>query len=120
MINMANKILERRLRRKRRISSHIRGTEARPRVSVYRSNKYLYAQVINDEKAQTLVAYDASKLEGRDKKTKTEEAKEVGLELAAMMKKVKITTVVFDRGSFAYKGRVKALAEGLREGGITV
>ncbi len=117
---MANKNLQRKLRRKRRVSSNIVGTKARPRVSVYRSNQHIYAQVIDDETAVTIVAYDATKLEGRDKKTKSEEAKEVGLELAKLMKAKKITKVVFDRGSFAYKGRVKALAEGLREGGITV
>jgi len=117
---MTNKNLQRKLRRKRRVSSNIVGTKARPRVSVYRSNQHIYAQVIDDEKAVTMVAYDASKLEGRDKKTKTQEAKEVGTELAKLMKAKKITQVVFDRGSFAYKGRVKALAEGLREGGITV
>ncbi|QQS43948.1 50S ribosomal protein L18 [Candidatus Roizmanbacteria bacterium] len=117
---MANKNLQRKLRRKRRVSSNIVGTKERPRVSVNRSNVHIYAQVIDDEAAKTLVAYDASKLEGRDKKTKTQEAKEVGVELAKLMKAKKITQVVFDRGSFAYKGRVKALAEGLREGGITV
>ncbi len=117
---MANNNLERKLRRKRRVSSNIRGTDSRPRVSVFRSNQHIYAQVIDDVAAKTLVSFDATKIEGRKKKTKTEEAKEVGLELAKKLKENKITVVVFDRGSFAYKGRVKALAEGLREGGITV
>jgi len=115
---MANKNLERKLRRKRRVSSNIRGTTVCPRISVARSNKYISAQVIDDSVAKTLVSYKSATIEGRDTKTKTVEAREVGVALAALMKEKKIKKAVFDRGSSAYKGRVKALAEGVREGGI--
>lgn len=89
----------------------------RARLSVFRSNKYIYAQIIDDEKRQTLVAAsqkDVNKLEG----TKTQRAHAVGLALAKKAEKKKIEQVAFDRGSFAYKGRVKALAEGARAGGL--
>lgn len=89
----------------------------RPRLSVFRSNKYIYAQIIDDQKGQTLVSAskkDVEKLEG----TKTQKARAIGMALADKAKKKKIKEVAFDRGSFAYKGRVKALAEGAREGGL--
>ena len=117
---MANNNLQRRQRRKRRVSPNIRGSKERPRVSVFRSNRFVYAQVIDDEAARTIVSYNSRMIDGADKKTKTEEARIVGTELAALLKKAKISAVVFDRGSSSYKGRVKALAEGLREGGIVV
>lgn len=115
---MANKNLQRKLRRKRRISSNIHGTAERPRISVYRSNRYIYAQAIDDDSEKTIVSYQADKVEGLDTKNKTVEAKEVGVALAGLLKEKKIKKAVYDRGSFAYKGRVKALAEGIREGGI--
>jgi len=115
---MVNPNIKRANRRKLRVRAKIFGTKARPRVSVHRSNKFIYAQVIDDEAGKTIVSYSSfsAKLKG----TKIEQAKEVGKQLAELLKKNKITAVVFDRGSFAYKGRVKAIAEGLREHTISV
>lgn len=115
---MANKNLQRKIRRKRRVSSNITGTSERPRLSVYRSNRFIYAQAIDDSNRKTLVSFGSNKMDG--KKSKTEEAMEVGKKMAELLKKTKIDTVVYDRSSYAYKGRVKAIAEGLREGGIKV
>lgn len=117
---MKNIKLIRKERRQRRVRSKIHGTEERPRVSIYRSNKYIYAQVINDDAAKTVVAISSLKIKEGEASTKTDKAKVVGKELASLLKKNKIEKVIFDRGSFAYKGRLKALAEGLRENGIEV
>jgi len=113
-----NKInFDKKLRKKRRVSANIKGTDKKPRVTVFRSNRYIYAQVIDDEKRITLAASSSLKMK-KDKKTN--QAKIVGLKLAEILKSKKINTVVFDRGVYIYKGRVKSLAEGLREGGIKV
>jgi large subunit ribosomal protein L18 len=88
----------------------------RVRVSVYRSNKYISAQLIDDTKHVTLVGVSDKEL--KTKGTKTEKAKALGLLLAEKAKAKKVTKVVFDRGSYAYHGRVKSVAEGLREGGM--
>lgn len=88
----------------------------RARVSVYRSNKYIYAQIIDDKKNVTIVGLSEKDL--KTKGTKTEKAKALGLLLAEKAKAKKVTEVVFDRGSYAYHGRVKNVAEGLREGGL--
>lgn len=101
-------------RRRMRIRSKVAGTEARPRLSVYKSNTSIYAQLINDDKGVTLVAASSKGIKGN----KTEAAKKVGMELAKKAKDQKITKVVFDRGGFIFTGRVKALAEGAREGGL--
>lgn len=113
-----NHQLQRKTRRKTRVSANIVGTAARPRVSIYRSNKFIYAQAIDDDAAKTLAACSSLKLDVKG--TKTERAREVGKRLAEMLKKINITTVVFDRGAYLYNGRVKNLAEGLREGEIKV
>ena len=108
-----------RLMRHARIRSKISGTSEIPRLSVFRSNKQIYAQIIDDEKKSTLVS--ASSL---DKSLKLENggnveaAKAVGKLLAEKAKKAKITKVVFDRGGYLYHGRVKALAEAARENGL--
>jgi len=112
-----SKILTTKQRRKKRVSLGIIGTLERPRVSVFRSNKHLYAQIINDSSASTLVALHSQSLE-KSVGNKTDKALELGKKLGAMAIKQKITMVVFDRGSSAYKGRVKAFAEGLRESGL--
>ena len=117
---MTNPKLIRIARRQKRVRSRMHGTEERPRVSVHRSNKGMYAQVINDDTAKTLAAFSTLMFKEEAKGTKTDKAKEVGKQLAELLKKQKIEKVVFDRGSSAYKGRVKALAEGIREGGIEV
>ncbi len=117
---MKNINLVRKARRARRVRAKIFGTPERPRVSIYRSNKYIYAQVIDDSVAKTLVACSSQKLNVKEAVTKSEEATVVGKQLAELLKKSKIEKVVFDRGSFGYKGRLKALAESLRENGIEV
>lgn len=117
---MSNKLIQRKYRRKQRVSANIHGTAERPRISVYRSNAYIYAQVIDDVAQKTLVAQDVKQLKPALKGVKVEQAKAVGIALAKKMKAAGITMAVFDRGRFAYNGRVKALAEGVREGGIQV
>jgi large subunit ribosomal protein L18 len=102
-------------RRRVRVRGRVSGTAKRPRLSVFRSAKHIYAQIINDEKGTTLVSCsDMDVKEG----TKTERAFKVGEKLAQSAKKKKIKKVVFDRGGYAYHGRVKAVAEGAREGGL--
>jgi len=113
-----NKVnLDKKIRKKRRVSLNIKGTDKRPRVTVFRSNRYIYAQAIDDEKKITLAASSSLKME---KNKKSDQAKKVGLKLAEILKTKKIDSVVFDRNVYIYKGRVKSLAEGLREGGIKV
>lgn len=115
--------LDRVNRRKKRISSNIFGTQENPRISVFVSNKYTYAQIIDDKKKITLVSYSSlniARRKGYQKEKKVDEAKKTGLGLAEKAKKVGIKKAVFDRGRYSYKGRVKALTEGLREGGITI
>lgn len=94
-----------------------------PRISVFASNRYTYAQAIDDEARKTLASYSSLKLarsKKLEKRKKVEAAKMVGLELVKIMKKEGITKAVFDRGRYVYKGRVKAVAEGLREGGLKI
>jgi len=116
---MKKNIQAQRARRKKRVSANIHGTLKRPRVSVYRSNKYTYAQAIDDDASVTLATVD-SRMIKKIKATKSETAKLVGEKLAEKLIKMKIKTVLFDRGPYLYKGRVKSLAEGLRAGGILI
>ena len=112
---------QKRVRRHSRIRAKVFGADECPRLSVFRSNKFIYAQIINDETGKTLVsATDAVSKKVKAKKTagKIESAKKVGNDLATKAKEQKITKVVFDRGGFLYTGRVKAVAEGAREGGL--
>ena len=112
-----------RRQRQRRVRKKVFGTDARPRICVFRSLKYIYAQVISDERGVTLVSVSAlSKgLKGKLKKTKgVEAAKQVGVSLAQVCKRENITRVVFDRNGFRFHGQVKALAEAAREGGLTL
>lgn len=110
-------------RRRRRIHNRVRkkitGTASRPRLSVYRSNKSIYAQIIDDLTGRTVVS--ASSLEDAVVKTvnKSEQAKSVGKILAERATQANISTVVFDRGGYLYHGRVKALADGAREAGLS-
>ncbi|MEN9649235.1 MAG: ribosomal protein large subunit ribosomal protein [Candidatus Parcubacteria bacterium] len=101
-------------RRRKRIRSTVSGTAERPRLSVYKSNTATYAQLIDDERGVTLVAASSMNVKGN----KTEAAKKVGIEVAKKAVEQKIAKVVFDRGGFIYTGRIKALAEGAREGGL--
>ena len=118
---MINKVSRNDMREKRhsRIRESVKGTETRPRLSVFRSNANISAQIIDDEKGVTLVS--ASSLE-KELKLKNggnvEAAKIIGAEIAKRAKKAKITEVVFDRGGYLYHGRVKALAEAARENGL--
>jgi large subunit ribosomal protein L18 len=110
-------------RRKRihfRIKKKVRGSAERPRLSVYRSNKYIYAQIIDDATGNTLAS--ASSLESgvENKGTKVEQSVAVGKLLAERALAANISTAVFDRGGYLYHGRVKALADGAREGGIKI
>ena len=117
---MKNIKLLRKARRARRVRAQMEGTAERPRVSIHRTNKYIYAQAIDDISAKTVVSFSSLALKKEAKGTKTDMAKEVGKQLAELLKKNQIAKAIFDRGSFAYKGRLKALAEGLRENGIEV
>lgn len=110
-----------RVRRKRRIRKKITGTATRPRLTVFRSNRHVYAQIVNDELGQTMVS--ASSLENElaeavSGKEKKEGAAEVGKLLASRAKEHGIEQVVFDRNGYIYHGRVAAVANGAREGGL--
>ncbi|WP_299335972.1 50S ribosomal protein L18 [uncultured Psychroserpens sp.] len=110
---------ERRLRIKSRIRKVVSGTEARPRLAVYRSNKEIYAQVVDDVTGKTLAAASSRDKDiASAKGTKTEIAALVGKAVAEKATKAGINTISFDRGGYQYHGRVKSLAEGAREGGL--
>lgn len=110
----------RKLRRKMRVSNNIKGIEKRPRISVFRSNKYIYAQAIDDVKRKTITSFSSLKFKDKKNLKKIEKAKEVGKKLAQLLLDKGIKEAVFDRNYYSYKGQVKALAEGLREGGIKI
>jgi large subunit ribosomal protein L18 len=110
---------ERRARIHYRIRKKISGTAHRPRLCVYRSNKFIYAQVIDDVVGHTL-ASASSREASIAKANKIEQSKEVGKLIADRLKAANISTVVFDRGGYLYHGRVKSLADGVREGGIAL
>jgi large subunit ribosomal protein L18 len=103
------------LKRKIRTRNKIKGSQ-RPRVTVFRSNRFIFAQIIDDSKKVTLVGLSEKNIKATG--TKSERAKALGLALAQKAKAKKINEIVFDRGSYAFHGRVKSLAEGLREGGL--
>jgi large subunit ribosomal protein L18 len=105
-----------RARRHKRIRSRVSGTAEMPRLSVFKSNKYIYAQLINDDTSTTVAAATSQEVKG---KGLMEKAKAVGMEIANLAKAKNIKKVVFDRGGFIYTGRVKALADAAREGGLT-
>ena len=106
---------DKRIRLKSKIRAKIMGTDVRPRLTVFRSNKFIYAQIINDTIGKTLAeASDVKTAKG----TKTERAKEVGRAIAANAAKAKIKKVVFDRNGFKYTGRVKLVADEARAGGL--
>jgi large subunit ribosomal protein L18 len=109
-----------RKKRVQRIRVKIFGTAARPRMSVYRSNRHIYVQLIDDIQKKTLVAMstDDKHFECTELNGKCEQAKKIGLLIAEKAKTVGIEKVVFDRGGYLYHGRVKALSEGAREGGL--
>ena len=106
---------EKRTRRHARIRARIHGTAERPRLAVFKSNRYLYAQLIDDKRGVTLASVNSATMKG---KTMREAAVEVGREIAKRAGALDIEKVVFDRGGFLYAGKVKAVSEGAREGGL--
>jgi len=115
---MALTKLEKRIRIKRRIRKSINGTEQRPRLSVFRSNRQMYAQMIDDVTGKTLLSASSLKNEGAQKVNKIEQAKLIGAEIAEKALSAGINACVFDRNGFLYHGRVQALAEAAREKGL--
>ncbi|ALE16822.1 LSU ribosomal protein L18p (L5e) [Altererythrobacter epoxidivorans] len=104
-------------RRRRRVRTALRSRAGdRPRLSVHRTGKHIYAQIIDDKDGRTVAA--ASTLGGKSSGANVDAAKQVGKDIAAAAKKAGVTTVVFDRGGFLFHGRVKALADAAREGGL--
>jgi large subunit ribosomal protein L18 len=102
--------------RAKRIRAKLKGTQDKPRLTVFRSNKFIYAQVIDDGKGKTLVAATEKELKTEGKRE--ERAKALGALIAKKALSKKISSVIFDRGSYKYHGRVKQVAEGAREGGL--
>jgi large subunit ribosomal protein L18 len=118
MSSIAKQKRDARVRRHARVRKHVRGTAERPRLAVFRSNRHIYAQLIDDRTAATLA--QASDREVGDAGNKVAAAKAVGSLLATRAKQAGIERVVFDRGGRLYHGRVAALAEGAREGGLQI
>jgi large subunit ribosomal protein L18 len=118
---MTTKAIDQRMRRKARVRARVTGTPERPRMTVFRSNKHIYVQVVDDTKAVSLAAVSTlskavkAQLEGVNK---TGEAKVIGAATADVCKKAGITKVVFDRNGYAYHGRISALAAAAREAGL--
>ena len=110
---------QRRLRRRRRVRAKVSGTAERPRISVFRSNRGISAQLVDDDSGRTLAAVQWTEPELRELK-KAEQSTKAGELLAQRAKAAGIERAVFDRGSYQYHGRVKAFADGVREGGIAV
>ena len=105
-----------RVRRHRKIRTRTSGTKARPRLSVFKSNKYLYAQLVDDEKGEPFLGVSSAKVSG---KTMSERARELGKLIAKKATEKRVKAVSFDRGGFSYAGNIKAFADGAREGGLT-
>lgn len=112
------------IKRKARVRAKMHGTALRPRLTVFRSNKYVYLQVINDDNGVVLVAANEKMLEKKTKKalpgTKSEKAKALAQHIASELKKQNVTKLSFDRGSYRYHGKLKIVAEAVREAGIEV
>lgn len=112
------KIQDKKIRRATRIRVKVQGTKEKLRLSVFRSSKFFYGQLIDDEKSVTVIGVSEKLLTDKKIVGKTEKAKQLGLLMAGLASKKKITTVVFDKGGYKYHGRVKAFAQGAREGGL--
>ena len=110
---------EARLRRHRRVRGKVRGTAERPRLVVFRSNRGIFAQLVDDDAGKTVAAASWLELAASFKGDKVEQSTQVGKALAQAAKKAGVEGVVFDRGGYLFHGRVKALAEGAREGGLS-
>ncbi len=115
MNKQKQKLFKRSIRHSR-VRSRISGSQQRPRLSVFKANRHIYAQLIDDESGKTLVAASSKGIKSKGKKTDL--AKEVGKLIASQAAAKNIKMVKFDRGGFAYHGRIKALAEGARDGGL--
>jgi large subunit ribosomal protein L18 len=112
---------QKRIARHARVRSKVFGTSQRPRVSVFRSNRNLFVQLIDDQNGKTILSSKISATQkGKSKISKTEKSKQLGQNLAQEIKAKGINEVVFDRGGFKFHGRIKALAESLKEGGIKI
>ncbi len=109
---------KRRERRKRRIRAKVFGTKERPRLSVFKSLRHLWVQVIDDESSRTLVSASSKEIKTSKKMSKKKKAFEVGKLIAERCLKMGIEKIVFDRGGYKYHGRIKALAQGAREAGL--
>jgi large subunit ribosomal protein L18 len=109
---------KKRLKRRRRVRAKVHGSAVRPRISVFRSNRGIFAQLIDDDAGRTLAAVNWTEPDLRDLKP-MEQATRAGALIAERAKAAGIDSAVFDRGGYRYHGRVKALAEGAREGGLT-
>lgn len=105
------------LKRKKSVRKHVRGTSEKPRVSLQRSNKHIYAQVIDDVEKKTIASFSDRNLSS-NKGKKVDLASQVGEELGKLIKSKKIDTIIFDRSGYKYHGRVQALADGIRKAGI--
>ncbi len=112
---MKNKKHEKRIRLKKKIRAKITGTSERPRLSVFRSNHYIYAQIIDDQTSKTIVSTSDLKIKDG---TKTERATKIGVELAKLAVAKGIKSCVFDRNGFKYTGRIRALADSARKSGL--
>lgn len=111
----SNKKTEKRERRHRKIRAKIFGTAEKPRLSVFKSNKFIYAQIIDDIAGKTLASASSKGLKG---KSDLERAKTLGEKISELARTKKITKVVFDRGGYQYTGKIRLLAEAAREGGL--
>ena len=112
--------LKRRKRIHQRVRKKIRGTAQRPRLNVFRSNKYIYVQLIDDENGHTIASASSYEAAVTNDGNKADQAKEVGKLIAERAKAAGIERALFDRGGYLYHGRVKSLAEGAREGGLNL
>ena len=115
---MNNTLREKKLARVKRVRANMVGSAQKPRLTVYRSNKYMYVQAIDDQAQKTVAA--ANTCQAKKAQTKTEQATVAAQAVASQLKSKKITALIFDRGSYKYHGRVKAVAEALRAEGLHV
>ncbi len=117
-MNQIKLLKKRRLRRKRIIRKKIHGTEKKPRLSVFRSNKFIYVQAIDDDNGKTLASASSLKLDKKKRKLNKEVAAKIGEDIGKKLIEKKITTVYFDRNGFLYTGKIKALADAARKTGV--
>lgn len=110
--------LKSRAKSKVKIRKKLEGTAERPRLSVFRSSKHMYAQLVDDVAGKTIVSFSSAKVEGLKTTSNCDAAKAVGTNLANAAKSKNITKIIFDRSGYVYHGRIKALADGAREAGL--